>query len=58
MAERIVDDLYRELEVKIINSTMDIPAMLLLRDMAQILEDAADKAEDASDTARILAFTI
>lgn len=58
MAEKIVDDLYRELEVKIINSDMNIPAMLLLRDVAQILEDAADKAEDASDTARILALTI
>jgi uncharacterized protein Yka (UPF0111/DUF47 family) len=58
VAERIVDDLYRELEVKIVNSDMDIPAMLLLRDVAQILEDAADKAEDASDTARILALTV
>jgi len=58
MAEKIVDDLYRELEVKIINSDMDIPAMLLLRDVVQILEDAADKAEDASDAARILAFTV
>jgi len=58
MAEKIVDDLYRELEVKIVNSDMDIPAMLLLRDVIQILEDAADKAEDASDATRILAFTI
>ena len=58
MAEKIVDDLYRELEVKIVNSDMDIPAMLLFRDVVQLLEDAADKAEDASDTARILAFTI
>jgi len=53
-----VDDLYRELEVKIVNSNMDIPAMLLLRDVAQMMEDAADKAEDASDTARILALTV
>lgn len=58
MAERIVDDLYRELEVMVINSNMDIPPMLLLRDVIQLLEDAADKAEDASDTARILAFTL
>ncbi|MFQ5999435.1 MAG: DUF47 domain-containing protein [Candidatus Bathyarchaeia archaeon] len=57
-AERIVDDLYRELEVKIINSHISIPVMLLLRDVIQILEDAADKAEDASDAARILAFTV
>jgi predicted phosphate transport protein (TIGR00153 family) len=57
-AERIVDDLYGELEVMIINSNMEIPPMLLLRDVVQILEDAADKAEDASDAARILAFTL
>ena len=53
-----MDDLYRELEVMIVNSNMDIPPMLLLRDVIQILEDAADKAEDASDAARILAFTL
>jgi predicted phosphate transport protein (TIGR00153 family) len=57
-AERIVDDLYRELEVMIVNSNMSLPPMLLLRDVVQILEDAADKAEDASDAARILAFTL
>jgi len=57
-AERIVDDLYRELEVMIVNSNMDIPPMLLLRDVVQILEDVADKAEDASDAARILVFTL
>jgi predicted phosphate transport protein (TIGR00153 family) len=58
MAEKMVDDLYRELEVKIVNSDMGIPAMLLLRDVTNILEDAADKAEDAADTVRVLAFTI
>ena len=57
-AEKIVDDLYRDLEVKIVNSNMNIPPMLLLRDVVQLLEDAADKAEDASDAARILAFTL
>ena len=57
-AERVVDDLYRELEVKIISSNIQIPALLLLRDVIELLEDAADKAEDASDAARILAFAI
>lgn len=56
VAERIVDDLYRELEVKILNSQVEIPALLLLRDVIALMEDAADKAEDASDAARILAF--
>ena len=54
IAERMVDEIYRELEVKIINSNLEIAAMLLLRDVTQLLENAADKAEDASDAARIL----
>ncbi|MFQ6064787.1 MAG: DUF47 domain-containing protein [Candidatus Bathyarchaeia archaeon] len=58
IAERIADDLYRKLELKILNSKLEFPAMLLLRDITQLLEDTADKAEDASDVARILAFTI
>jgi len=58
VAERIVDDLYRELEVKILNSEIDIPTLLLLRDVIQLLEDSADKAEDAADAARILVFAM
>ena len=57
-AERIVDEVYRDLEVKIINSNLEIPAMLLLRDITQLLENAADKAEDASDAVRILSFAM
>ncbi len=58
LAEHIVDDLYRELEIKIISSKMDIPVMILLRDIIQLLEDAADKAEDAADAARIITFAM
>lgn len=58
VAERVVDDLYRELEVKILSSQIDIPALLLLRDVLQLMEDVADKAEDASSAARILAFAM
>lgn len=57
-AERIVDEIYRKLEVKIINSNLEIPVMLLLKDITQLLENAADKAEDASDAARILSFAM
>lgn len=57
-AERVVDDLYRELTVKILNCQLDIPVLLLLRDVLQLMEDAADKAEDASDAARVLAFAM
>jgi len=57
-AESVVDDIYRDLELLIISSKIDMPVLLLLRDVIQLLEDAADKAEDASDAARILAFTV
>jgi len=58
VSERAVDDLYRELEVKLLSSQIEIPALLLLRDVLQLMEDVADKAEDAADAARILAFAI
>jgi len=58
VAERRVDDLYRELEIKVLNSKMEIPLLLLLRDVIQMLEDVSDKAEDASDAACILAFAM
>jgi len=58
VAENTVDDLYRELEIKVLNSRLELPVLLLLRDILQLLEDAADKAEDASNAARILAFAM
>ena len=57
-AERVVDGLYRQLEVDIIDSKMDLQPMFLLWNVVQNLEYAADKAKDASDAARILALTI
>lgn len=58
IAERTVDDLYRELEIKILSSKLDIPVVFLLRDVLQLLEDSADKAEDAADVARVLSFVM
>lgn len=58
IAEQNVDALYRELEIRLLSSKVDIPALILLRDVLQLLEDSADKAEDASDAARILSFMI
>jgi len=56
VAERVVDELYRGLEIKLLSSHLDFPALILLRDVLQLLEDSADKAEDAADAARILSF--
>jgi predicted phosphate transport protein (TIGR00153 family) len=56
IAERIVDDLYRALAIKVLSSKLDLPVLLLLKDVLQLLENSADKAEDAADTARVLSF--
>lgn len=58
MAERAVDESYREVELKIITANLNIPVLVLLRDIIKLLEDSADKAEDAADAARILSFAI
>ncbi len=58
IAERLVDRLYRELEIKLLDSKLDFPALILLRDTLKLLEDSADKAEDAADAARILSFIV
>jgi len=56
IAERNVDDIYRALSIKVLSSKLDLPVLLLMRDVLQLLENSADKAEDAADTARILSF--
>jgi len=56
VAERIVDDNYRMLAIKILSSKIDLPALFIMRDVLQLLENAADKAEDAADAARVLSF--
>ena len=56
IAERIVDDHYRMLAIKVLSSKIDLPALFILRDVLQLLENAADKAEDAADAARVISF--
>ena len=56
IAERIVDDHFRMLAIKILTSKIDLPALFIMRDVLQLLENAADKAEDAADAARALSF--
>ncbi len=57
-AERVVDDLYRSLSIKVLSSKLDTSVLLLLRDTLQLLENSADKAEDAADAARMLSFVM
>jgi uncharacterized protein Yka (UPF0111/DUF47 family) len=56
IAERIVDEQYRALTIKVLSSKLDTPVMLLLRDVLQLLENSADKAEDAADAARMVSM--
>ena len=56
IAERIVDEQYRALTIKVLNGKLDVPVLLLLREVLQLLENSADKAEDAADAARMLSF--
>jgi hypothetical protein len=56
IAERIVDDHYRTLTIKVLSSKLDLPALFIMRDVLQLLENSADKAEDAADAARLLSF--
>ncbi|HLN89150.1 MAG TPA: DUF47 family protein [Candidatus Binatia bacterium] len=56
IAERIVDEQYRALTIKVLSGKIETPALMLLRDVLQLLENSADKAEDAADAARMLSF--
>ena len=56
IAERIVDELYRALTIKVLSGKLDVPVTLLLKDVLKLLENSADKAEDAADAARVISF--
>jgi len=58
IAERAADNMYRELELKLLEANLEIPVLILLRDVIQLMEDGADKAEDSADAARILSFAM
>ena len=58
IAERVVDDIYRALAIRVLTSKLDIPVLFLLRDVLQLLENSADKADDAADTARMLSLVL
>jgi len=56
-AEKIVDNIYRKVDLTILSSKMKVSVILLLREVAEFLEGIADVCENASDIARILAIT-
>ncbi|MEM2094680.1 MAG: DUF47 family protein [Candidatus Bathyarchaeia archaeon] len=58
VAEYAVDQMYRELEMKIIEQKLDVGSTLLLWSLAEFLEEISDKAEDAIDSTRVLALGV
>jgi predicted phosphate transport protein (TIGR00153 family) len=58
LSEREVDNLYRKLEILVLERNMEMSKTLLTRDVIRLLEDTADKIEDASDATRILALVL
>ena len=58
IAEYAVDEIFRETEMKILDAGLNLGTTLILKDLAQFLEDIADKAEDAIDSTRVLALGV
>ncbi|MEM2088019.1 MAG: DUF47 family protein [Thermoproteota archaeon] len=56
--EKDVDSLFRALEIKIIFSKTDISTILLLKDVANLIEQVVDEAAEAADAARVLSLSV
>ena len=54
--ERKVDSIYRALDLEIITSESGLPLILILRDIASMIENMIDMADDEADLIRILAL--
>jgi len=54
--ERKVDAIYRKVDLKIITSKSDLPLILMLRDIAQMIENVIDKANEEADLIWIIAL--
>jgi len=52
--EREVDALHRKIDLEVITSKVELPLILLLRDIIQYLENTTDKIEEAAELVRIL----
>ncbi|MEM2358827.1 MAG: DUF47 family protein [Nitrososphaerota archaeon] len=52
--EKVVDEMYRGFDVEILQSKLKLPQMILVREVAEILEEIADHTEEISNILRIL----
>ncbi|MBO3753852.1 MAG: DUF47 family protein [Candidatus Brockarchaeota archaeon] len=56
--EKEIDSLFRSLEIKIIFSKADVSTILLLKDVANLIEEVVDRAANAADAARVLSLSV
>ncbi|RJS87526.1 DUF47 family protein [Candidatus Bathyarchaeota archaeon] len=54
--ERRADFLYRRLDLKIITSDLELPLMLLLREVVELLEGVIDRVKEEADLIRVMAL--
>ncbi|MBN2335066.1 DUF47 family protein [Candidatus Bathyarchaeota archaeon] len=54
--EKRFDEAYFRVELSVITSEMELPAILMLKDAIMLMEDMVDKIRDASDLIRIIAL--
>lgn len=54
--ERRADSLYRRLDLKIITSGLELPLMLLLREVVSLLEGMIDRVKEEADLIRMMAL--
>ncbi|MEM1943338.1 MAG: DUF47 family protein [Candidatus Caldarchaeum sp.] len=57
-AERSVDEIYRNLDLTILQLDMKVGQLLLIREIVSMLEDIADRSEEACENLRVLSFAI
>lgn len=57
-AERTADDSYRKFILRLMDSKADPATLILMKDIAEMLEEIADKTEDAADASRMLALSV
>ncbi|MFP3951156.1 MAG: DUF47 family protein [Candidatus Bathyarchaeia archaeon] len=54
--ERKLDSIYVKVDIDIINSAVQVPIILILRDVANIIESMVDAVRNASDLVRIISI--
>lgn len=54
--EKRFDERYVEVQMSVVTSSMELPAILILKDTVTLMENMVDKVRDASDHIRIIAL--